>query len=184
MKISHIDIGVCGLSCRLCPAYYRETKSKCEGCKSEYRMGAACPFHNCGVKKKGIEFCGFCNENTSCRRWGKFREMGKQHDSIVCYQKLEDNIGFIQKNGIEEFEKQQNAREKLVRSMLSEFNDGRSKTIYCIAATILEIRDLEDVLAEARERSMGLDVKAKSEVMHSLLNKIAENKNYLLKLRK
>ena len=110
--------------------------------------------------------------------------MGKQHDSIVCYQKLEDNIGFIQKNGIEEFEKQQNAREKLVRSMLSEFNDGRSKTFYCIAATILEIRDLEDVLAEARERSMGLDVKAKSEVMHSLLNKIAENKNYLLKLRK
>jgi hypothetical protein len=184
MKMRYVEIGVCGLSCRLCPAYYRETKSKCEGCKSEFRMGAACPFHNCGVKKKGVEFCGFCDENTTCARWAKFRAMGKQHDSIVCYQRLEDNIAFIQKNGIDEFEKQQKTRENLVRSMLSEFNDGRSKTFYCIAATMLEISELESVLEEAREKSLGLDTKAKAEAMHSLLNRIAENKNYLLKLRK
>jgi hypothetical protein len=184
MNIRHVEIGVCGLSCKLCPAYYRETKSKCEGCKSEYRMGAACPFHNCAVKKKGIEFCGFCDENATCDRWRKFREMGKQHDSIVCYQKLEDNIVFIQKNGMEEFEKQQKTRENLVQSMLSEFNEGRSKTLYCIAATLLEISELESVLEEAREKSMGFDIKAKAEVMHSLLDKIAENKNYLLRLRK
>jgi hypothetical protein len=184
VKISQVEIGVCGLSCRLCPAYYRETKSKCGGCKSEYRMGAPCPFHTCAMKKKGIEFCGFCDENLACARWGKFRDMGKQHDSIVCYQKLEDNISFIQKNGIAEFEKQQKTRETLVRSMLSEFNDGRSKTFYCIAATILEIDELENVLEEARKKSMGFGLKAKSEVMHSLLNKIAENRNYSLRLRK
>lgn len=184
MKISHVEIGVCGLSCRLCPAYYRETKSKCPGCKSEFRMGAACPFQNCALKKKGIEFCGFCDENATCARWKKHREMSKQHDSIVCYQKLEDNIIFIQKNGMEEFEKQQKTREKLVRAMLTEFNEGRSKTFYCIAATMLDIAELESVLKEAREKSVGLDLKAKSEVMHSLLDKIAENRNYSLKLRK
>jgi hypothetical protein len=184
MKFNHVEIGVCGLSCRLCPAYYRETKSKCEGCKSEFRMGAPCPFHNCAVKKKGIEFCGFCDEKAACARWRKHRVMGKQHDSIVCYQKLEDNIAFIQKNGMEEFEKQQQAREKLVRAMLSEFNDGHSKTLHCIAATMLEINELENILQEARDKSVCLDVKAKAEVMHSLLDKIAENKGYLLKLRK
>ncbi len=110
MKINHVEVGVCGLSCRLCPAYYRETKSRCPGCKSKFRMGAPCPFHNCAIKKKGVEFCGFCDENATCARWKKQREMGKQHDSIVCYQKLEDNIAFIQKNGIEEFEKQQKTR--------------------------------------------------------------------------
>jgi hypothetical protein len=184
MKTSCVEIGVCGLSCKLCPAYYRETKSKCGGCKSEYRMGAACPFHNCAVKKKRIYFCGFCDENNTCARWRKFREVGKQRDSIVCYQKLEDNIDFIQKNGMEEFEKQQKIREKLLRAILLGFNEGRSKTFYCIAATILEIGELESVLEKAREKSNGLDIKAKSEVMHSFLNKIAENKNYLLKLRK
>jgi hypothetical protein len=147
-------------------------------------MGAACPFHNCAAKKKGIEFCGFCVGNATCARWAKFREIGKQRDSIVCYQRLEDNIAFIQKYGMEEFEKQQKEKENLIRSMLSEFNDGRSKTFYCIAATILEIGELENVLEEASEKSMGFDIKAKSEVMHSLLNRIAENKNYLLKLRK
>jgi hypothetical protein len=90
----------------------------------------------------------------------------------------------IQKNGMEGFEKQQKAIEKLLRSMLSEFNDGRSKTFYCIAATIPEIDELESVLKEARLKSVGFDLEAKAEIMHSLLNRIAENKNYILKLRK
>jgi hypothetical protein len=60
-------------------------------------MGAACPFHNCAVKRKGIEFYGSRDEKATCAGWRKFRETGKQHDSIVCYQKLEDNITFIQK---------------------------------------------------------------------------------------
>jgi hypothetical protein len=184
MDANHVEVGICGLSCRLCPAYYRETKSRCEGCKSEYRMGAPCPFHTCAIKKKGVEFCGFCDENATCTKCGKFREIGKQHDLIVCYQKFEDNIAFIQKNGMEEFERQQEKREKLVRSMLSEFNEGRSKTLYCIAATVLEIDELENVLEEARVQSVGLHPKAKSEVMHSFFDKIAEDKNYPLKLRK
>lgn len=181
---SYVEIGVCGLSCRLCPAYYRETKSKCEGCKSEYRMGAACPFHNCAVKKKGIIFCGFCDEKDTCARWRKFREAGKQHDSLLSYQRLEDNINCIKMNGIEEFEKQQETREKLLREILLEFNEGRSKTLYCITATVLEIDELESVLDKARAKSRGLYIRAKSEVMHSILNEIAENKNYSLKLRK
>jgi len=184
MKRSFIEIGVCGLSCRLCPAYHRETKSKCEGCKSEYRMGAACPFHNCAVKKKGIDFCGFCDENNTCAKWRKFREAGKQHDSLLSYQKLEDNIAFIQKNGMEEFEKQQKKREKLLRAFLAEFNEGRSKTLYCIAATVLQMDELESLLEKARAESKGLDIEAKSEIMHSLLNEIAKNRSYLLKLRK
>ena len=181
---SYTEIGVCGLSCRLCPAYHRETKSKCEGCKSEYRMGAPCPFNTCAVKKRGIDFCGFCNENSNCVRWRKFREGGKQYDSIVCYQRLEDNIDFIQKYGMEEFQKQQKAREKLLRVFLAEFNEGRSKTLYCIAATLLEIDELESVLEKARAKSKGLEIRAKSEVMRSFLNEIAKEKNYLLKIRK
>jgi len=184
MKKSYIEIGICGLSCRLCPAYHRETKSKCEGCKSEYRMGAACPFHTCAIKKKRIDFCGVCDENNTCVKWRKFREESKQHDSLLSYQRLEDNIAFIQKNGMEEFEKQQIAREKLLRAILKEFNEGLSKTFYCIAATVLEIGELESVLENARAKSKGLDIKAKSEVMHSLLNEVASNRNYLLKLRR
>ena len=183
MKISHVKVGICGLSCRLCPAYHRETKSKCPGCKSEFRMGAACAFQNCALKKKGVEFCGFCEENKTCEKLCKHREMSKKGDSILSYQKVEDNIAFIQKNGIDEFEKEQMAREQLLREMLSEFNEGRSKTFYCIAATVLEIGELETVLKEARAKTKGLYLKAKSKIMHSQLNEVANNKSYILKLR-
>ena len=147
-------------------------------------MGAVCPFHTCAFKKKRIDFCGVCDENNACAKWRKFREAGKQHDSLLSYQRLEDNIAFIQKNGMEEFEKQQETREGLLRAILTEFNEGRSKTFYCIAATVLEIDELENVLENARAKSKGLDIRAKSEVMHLFLNGIAENGNYLLKLRK
>ncbi len=86
--------------------------------------------------------------------------------------------------GMNKFVEQQKEKEKLLRQMLSEFNDGRSKTFYCIAATMLEIDELELALKQAREKSMGLDPKQKAEVMHSLLDKVAESKHYLLKLRK
>lgn len=184
MQIDHVEIGICGLSCRLCPAYHRETKSKCPSCKSEYRMGAACAFHNCVLKKKAVEFCGFCEENATCERWRNHRDFSKSHDTATCYQKVEDNIAFIQKNGIREFEKQQKTRENLLKAMLAEFNERRSKTLYCIAATVLETGELETVLNEARAQTEGLSVKEKAEKLHSLLNEVANEKNYVLKLRK
>ncbi len=83
-----------------------------------------------------------------------------------------------------EFEKQQKTRENVVKSMLAGFNDGRSKTFYCVAATVLEIGELEKAIEEAREKSTNLDLKTKAGIMHSILDSIAENKKYLLKLRK
>jgi len=57
MDIKFIEVGVCGLSCRLCPTYHSKAESKCAGCKSPDRMAVGCPFITCAVKKKGVEFC-------------------------------------------------------------------------------------------------------------------------------
>jgi hypothetical protein len=184
MQIKYTEIGICGLSCRLCPMYHTETKSKCGGCKSKNRMAVGCPFITCAVKKKGIEFCWDCDGNKTCEKWRKHREAGEKVDSFKCYQKLEDDIAFIQKKGVAEFEKAQKIREQLLKEMLQEFNEGRSKSYYCIAATVLEIEELKDALTKARKDSNGLEIKGKSKVLHSVLDEIAEQKNYWLKLRK
>jgi hypothetical protein len=136
------------------------------------------------VKKKGIEFCWLCEENQTCEKWIKHKTFSKQHDSFVCYQRLEDNISFIQKKGIENFCYQQNIREKLLREMIDDFNEGRSKSYYCIAATVMKIEELENALSEAREKTNGLTLKAKAKILHSRLDEIAKKKNYYLKLRK
>ena len=183
-RIKYPEIGICGLSCRLCPRYHTESKSRCEGCKSEFRMSAGCPFITCAIKKKGIEFCWQCKENETCEKWRKHREFSKQVDSFICYQKLENNIAFIQKNGVNEFEKIQKTRESLLKEMLQEFNEGRSKSYYCIAATVLEIEELEEALTKAKKDSTGLEIKGKFKVHRSILNEIAGRKSYYLKLRK
>jgi hypothetical protein len=184
LKFAYPEIGICGLSCRVCPAFHRETKSKCNGCKTEARIKAGCTFIRCALKNKTIEFCWQCEESRTCKKWKKHKKFSKEHDSFVCYQKLEDNIAFIQSYGIECFEQQQEIRKHLLEEMLGEFNEGRSKTYLCIATTVMEIEELKKALGAAKEKSKGLNVKAKSKILHKLLDQIAGKKHYHLKLRK
>jgi Protein of unknown function (DUF3795) len=184
MKIDHPEIGICGLSCRLCPHYHTEGSSRCGGCKTESRLGAGCPFITCALKKKGIEFCWTCEEHETCEKWRKHRETGKRVDSFTCYQKLEDDIAYIRRYGVKKFEEMQKIREHLLNEMVREFNEGRSKSYYCIAAAVMEIEELKEALKKVHMNSDGLGIKEKSKVLHALLDEIARQRNYYLKLRK
>ncbi len=155
--------GVCGLSCRLCPRYHTDGSSRCGGCKSPFRMGAGCPFITCAVKKKGIELCTDCAEGETCERWTRHRELSKTMDSFVCYQKLQDNIQFIKLYGIRAFEEAQEKRCKLLEEMLARYDDGRSKSFYCLAATVMEPEELESARSLLREElSPGKDPERES----------------------
>jgi hypothetical protein len=172
MHINDPEIGICGLSCRLCPMYNTEAKSRCSGCKSPDRMAVGCLFITCAVKKKGIEFCWECEESNTCEKWKKHRETGKRHDSFKCYQTLEADISFISKSGIYEFEEMQKQRKHFLKEMLKNFNEDRSKSYFCIAATILELEDIQEALIQAKKESDGLDIKKKSKILHSILDNI------------
>ncbi len=184
MIFKYPEIGVCGLSCRLCPRYQSEGESRCFGCKTESRMRAGCPFITYAVKKKGIEFCWDCEVGAICEKWKKHMESGKLHDSFKCYRKLEEDISFVLKNGVYAFERSQKQKEELLKQMLQEFNEGRSKNYYCIAATVLETDELKKALDEARDDAGEMGVKGRSKKLHSILDKIAAQRGYHLRLRK
>jgi hypothetical protein len=184
MDINYPEIGICGLSCRLCPMYQTNAASKCNGCKSKDRIAVGCPFIACAIKRKGVEFCWDCGENESCDRWRKHRETGKEHDSFKSYQKLEDDIDYIKTQGLKAYDEQQRIRETLLLRLVREFNEGRSKSYYCIAATLMDISELKNALAEADIKSKSLSIKDKAKVMHSLLDAIALKEGYQLSLRK
>lgn len=184
MDIRYPQVGICGLSCKLCPMYHSDGKSKCEGCKSEERMLIGCSFITCAVKKKQIEFCWECNEKANCEKWNRHRDTGKVRDSFKSYQKLEHDIDYIQTNGIQRFIELQNIREKILKEMLDGFNEGRSKSYYCIAATVMEVDELEDAIARAKKDSYGLDIKKKARILHEILDEIADKKKYNLSLRR
>ncbi|MFO7636040.1 MAG: DUF3795 domain-containing protein [Clostridia bacterium] len=184
MNVKYPAIGVCGLSCRLCPRYASEGKSRCTGCKTESRMGAGCSFITCAIRRKGIEFCWDCQENETCDKWKMHRDAGKQMDSFKSYQTLEDDIRFVTENGVEAFEKMQVAREEMLREMLEQFNEGRSKSMYCIAASVFGIDELREVLDQATASSAGLDTRGKALLLRSKLQEMAKARNITLGLRK
>ncbi len=130
---------------------------KVGGRKSEYRMSVGCRFITCAVKRKKIESCGECPKLNECEKWRKHRDYSLYHDTVICHQKLEVSISLIQNGGIEAFNDNQKRREALLRQMLEEFNEGRSKNYFCIAATVLEIDEIEGALHRARELSDGLN---------------------------
>ncbi len=184
MKIRYPEIGACGLSCRLCPTHHSKSESRCAGCKSEGRMKVGCPFITCALKKRGIEFCWQCEEHENCDKWRQHRKRGQSQDSFVCYQRLESNIAFVERQGLSAFIKDQKERERLLEATLAEFNEGRSKSFYCIVATVMEIQEIKQAIGRARDESAGMDLKSKSKVLHAILEKIAEQRMYNLRLRK
>jgi hypothetical protein len=184
MAIHHAEIGVCGLSCRLCPHHHTDAESRCGGCKSESRMAVGCPFITCAVKRKGIEFCWECDESDSCERWAGHREFGRTRDTFVCYASLEDNITRIARDGLDAFIEDQCEREQLLVEMIAEFNEGRSKTYYSIAATTLDPAEVRAAIESARASASGMDARGRSKVLHASLDAIANARSLSLALRK
>jgi hypothetical protein len=154
------------------------------GCKNQDRMAVGCPFITCAIKKMGVEFCWDCKDNATCEKWQKHREAGKSYDSFKSYRRLEGDINFIREQGVEAFNALQLVRESLLRRLLDEFNEGRSKSYYCIAATVLEIEELKDAIEKADSRSKSYNIIEKSRLMHSLLDVMALEKGHKLSLRK
>ena len=72
--------------------------------------------------------------------------------------------------------------------MLENFNEGRSKSFYCIAAALLQLGDLKEALNKTNDqiKNEGIessDLKATSKILKSLLNQYANKHNIELKLR-
>jgi len=155
MQIRYLDIEICGLSCQLSPMHHTGAESRCSGCKSPTRMVVGCPFITCTVKRKGVEFCFECIESDTCEKWRNHREAGRARDSFKCYQTLEADLSYISRHGVPAFQKIQEQRELLLREMLRDFDEGHSKTYYCIAATVLEPEELQEALFRARRESGG-----------------------------
>jgi hypothetical protein len=184
MESRYQEFGVCGLSCRLCPHFHTVGESRCTGCRGEVRMGAGCALVTCAVKRRGIEFCWECDESETCERWARHREHGRSHDTFVSYASLEDNIETVARLGLDAFIAGQLEREGLLLEMLGEFNEGRSKSYYCIAATVLDPSELRSAIDAARESTAGADVRERAKALHASLDAAARARGRSLVLRK
>lgn len=73
--------------------------------------------------------------------------------------------------------------------MLNNYDEGRSKSFYCIATTLLPIKDIEKSLDETKQK-LGTDdvkwndIKTKAKILKGFLNDFATLRGIELKIRK
>jgi len=183
---AHPTIACCGLDCGLCPTFYTKGPSKCPGCcgLDFVSKHPSCSIITCCVKKNNFETCAECAEFpcSKLKNWDKY-------DSFICHRVSLTNLNFIKEKGLDLFLTQQKKRIDLLEYVLENYNDGRSKSFFCIATALLPINSLKKALKESNERIENEDInakdlKTKSKILKNSLNKLAAKNDIELNLRR
>jgi hypothetical protein len=145
------------------------------------------------VKKKGLEVCAQSDE-FPCSRFASWLDKWTREDSslthpFLTHQKIKPNLYFIREQVLNKFLRQQRKRMGLLEKMLKDFDDGRSKTFYCIATTLLPVTELKALLGEAERRMKAEkvkadDIKTKAKILRGFLDGFAAKEKVELKLRR
>ena len=183
-------VGCCGLDCGLCPRFHTVGSSRCPGCSGPdfFNKHPSCSYITCCVKKKSLEVCAQCAE-FPCSKFESWLETGGEYDSFLTHKKAKPNLDFIKEYGLERFLGQQRRRIELLEKMLTNFDDGRSKSFYCVATTLLPIADLEASLEKTEQRLKADkiildDPRIKSKILKELLSEAAAGNEVELRSRK
>jgi hypothetical protein len=139
-------VGVCGLDCGLCPRTHTAGGSRCPGCCGPgfWEKHPSCGVITCCVRKRNHETCADCDEFPCAR----FRDAGRV-DSFVTYRNVLSTLRFIRARGLAAYVEKQKPRLEILEKMLAGYDDGRSKSFYCLAAALLPLEGLAACLKEA-----------------------------------
>ena len=85
--------------------------------------------------------------------------------------------------GIDDYNAGQDEKAALLELLLSEYNDGKQKTLYCLAVNLLEADVVKEIIKASEARS-DQTLKEKAANMASQLRKAAEERQTELTLRK
>lgn len=177
---TYSTIGCCGIDCGLCPRFNSNGASACPGCcgKDFRDKHPSCGFVTCCVGKRGLETCADCSEFT-CKR---FDREGSGLDSFVTHRSVFPNLESIKFNGIDQFILQQRIRITVLETFLKGFDDGRSKSFYCLACALLPIEELNECRKFIDQIDESINVKEKSKMLRTYIQKIADALKIELKL--
>ena len=179
-------VGACGLNCGLCPAYHRG-ETKCPGCCGPdfWQRHPGCAFITCCVKRHNLETCAQCADSEKCEKVTTLFNFAKQRDTLISYKPVPANFAFIRKHGIEEFVQLELEKQKLLKYLLENYNEGRSKSFYCTAFQLIPLSKLKRVVTYAEKGiPANADLKEKARIIKAAISKLAGILQIDLKLRK
>ena len=103
---------------------------------------------------KNVDY-GFQCENYPCEKYDDIDNF----DSFITHQHQKQDMEKFKKLGIELYSAELQRKQVLLNHLLSTYNDGRKKTLFCVAVNLLELNDLENIISELNENTSNLTLK-------------------------
>lgn len=168
---------LCGLNCGLCSLHMG---GHCPGCGGG-AGNQTCAIARCAMQKEVQPvYCSTCAE-FPCERYSRPDE----YDSFITHRNRMKDFIRMKDIGAEAYHEEQQEKIEILSKLISEYNDGRRKTLYTLAVNLLEIEELRDIMhILAEENSEEITIKEKAEKAVSLLQERAAKVPVELKLRK
>lgn len=137
-------IGCCGIDCGLCPRFYTNGKSACPGCGGDNfnEKHPSCGFLTCCAIKNRYETCAQC-DSYPCTR---FEQEKSGRDSFVTHKMVFTNLDEIKNHGLASFLELQKSRISLLEKLITKYDEGRSKSYYCLACALFPLEQIEELL--------------------------------------
>lgn len=171
---------LCGLPCCLCPRFHADGASRCPGCGGEgfAEKHPTCAVASCNRRHDGVEYCFQCG-SYPCGRYSADSDC----DSFISYRSVRRNLE-LAKSDLAAFGEELARRYDILRRLLLECEDGRSKGLYCLVASDMPLGDLERLFAEADSLPAGADAREKAKTMRRLIEETGVRLGTEYRLRK
>lgn len=168
-------LSLCGLNCGLCPLFLGKY---CGGCGNGNQ---SCKLARCSLEHGNIEYCYEC-ANYPCEQ---YRCIDK-YDSFITHRRQKADLEKARRIGIGPYNLEQQEKVRILSYLLSNYNDGRRKTFFCVAVNLLELSELQEAIQQIQQNSELPLLPFKEQCLYvaGTLQKFADRKNMKLKLFK
>ena len=168
---------LCGLNCGLCPMFLNKN---CPGCGGG-EGNQSCRIARCSMEHGGVEYCCQCNEYP-CEKYEHIDDF----DSFIIHRNRKTDLEKVRQLGIKAYNREQMEKIKILDILLSGYNDGCKKTLFCVAVNLLNLQELKEALRKIESKSgmETLTLKEKSAFAAGMLQEIASRRKIDLKLHR
>lgn len=174
---TNILFSLCGLNCGLCLMHL---DNYCPGCGGG-EGNQSCTIARCSQKHDGIEYCFLCEEYP-CEKYDGI----DLFDSFITHRNQLKDFEKVKKIGMDLYQSELEEKIEILKFLLTNYNDGRRKSFFCLAVNLMELKDVKSVVEQiVTETEMNdFTIKEKASIAANLFSNLALKRNIVLKLNK
>lgn len=176
------SFSLCGLNCALCPRFHTDGSSRCPGCGGpDFALKhPTCAVVTCNIKHDNVEFCYECSL-FPCKKYSE----PNTSDSFISYKNVIQNMADA-KLDLPEYLKTLKMKQEILKDLILNYNDGKSKGFFCLAVDLLPLSELKSIIAAINDTPdiKEMDKSTKSRRITDMMKAKAKDMLIELKLRK